>query len=208
MFWFIDLLMSWCYDFLPLRLNWLYLQTTDCSIYEAVGEPGEAVSGGVTAVYVGSQQADSVNRIEIVTDDFMYSRGDEQRVSITRSVISREEVPGSPQVTGCQEWSPSPCWEKWLEIPHRSYRQTVAEGGWCRAHSTVQSVIEPQGNVFTCCRRERSQPSDKLTIEINSEQPGPCSGTNTNNSFDPDTLERELDKKIEKHKSSPTLATG
>ena len=57
-----------------------------------MGEPGEAVSGGVTAVYVGSQQADSVNRIEIVTDDFMYSRGDEQRVSITRSVISREEV--------------------------------------------------------------------------------------------------------------------
>ena len=72
----------------------MYLQTTDCSIYEAVGEPGEAVSGGVTAVYVGSQQADSVNRIEIVTDDFMYSRGDQQRVSITRSVISREEVPG------------------------------------------------------------------------------------------------------------------
>ena len=60
-----------------------------------MGEPGEAVSGGVTAVYVGSQQADSVNRIEIVTDDFMYSRGDEQRVSITRSVISREEVPGT-----------------------------------------------------------------------------------------------------------------
>ena len=66
----------------------LLLQTSqDRSIYEDVVTPGEAVSGGVTAVYVGSQAADSsqVNRIEIVTDDFMYSRGDKMRISIPRS---------------------------------------------------------------------------------------------------------------------------
>ena len=58
----------------------------DCSLYEEV-RPGDSVSGPVTAVYVGSQPADTsqVNRIEIVTDDFMYSRGDKTRISIPRS---------------------------------------------------------------------------------------------------------------------------
>ena len=58
----------------------------DSSLYEEVG-PGDSLSGAVTAVYVGSQPADTsqVNRIEIVTDDFMYSRGDKTRISIPRS---------------------------------------------------------------------------------------------------------------------------
>ena len=59
----------------------------DSSIYEEVG-PGDSVSGPVTAVYVGSpdtSQASQVNRIEIVTADFMYSRGDKTRISIPRS---------------------------------------------------------------------------------------------------------------------------
>ena len=51
-----------------------------------MGEVGESVSGGVTAVYVGKPQSE-VKRIEIVTDDFMYSRGDDERISIARSVI-------------------------------------------------------------------------------------------------------------------------
>ena len=43
--------------------------------------------GPVTAVYVGSPapHTSQVNRIEIVTDDFMYSRGDKTRISIPRS---------------------------------------------------------------------------------------------------------------------------
>ena len=67
----------------------LLLQTSqDRSIYEDVVTPGEAVSGGVTAVYVGSNpQLSDVNRIEIVTDDFMYRRGDNMRISIPRSAI-------------------------------------------------------------------------------------------------------------------------
>ena len=56
----------------------------DSSIYEEV-VPGDSVSGAVTAVYVGSQDSSQVNRIEIVTDDFMYSRGDKTRISIPRS---------------------------------------------------------------------------------------------------------------------------
>ena len=66
---------------------WSTLQPSeDCSLYEEVG-PGDSVSGPVTAVYVGSQapHTSQVNRIEIVTDDFMYSRGDKMRISIPRS---------------------------------------------------------------------------------------------------------------------------
>ena len=66
---------------------WSTLQPSeDCSLYEEVG-PGDSVSGPVTAVYVGSQTVDTsqVNRIEIVTDDFMYSRGEKMRISIPRS---------------------------------------------------------------------------------------------------------------------------
>ena len=108
----------------------MIIQTSDpCAIYEAVGEVGEAVSGAVTAVYVGKNQSD-VNRIEIVTDDFMYSRGEGERV----------------------------------------------------------------------------QASDRLTIEIKSEDRS--SHVTSSTSFDPDTLERELERKIEKHKSIPTVATG
>ena len=58
--------------------------TEDSSIYEEV-VPGDSLSGAVTAVYVGSQDSSQVNRIEIVTDDFMYSRGDKTRISIPRS---------------------------------------------------------------------------------------------------------------------------
>ena len=94
-----------------------------------MGEVGEAVSGAVTAVYVGKNHSD-VNRIEIVTDDFMYSRGEGERV----------------------------------------------------------------------------QASDRLTIEIKSEDRS--SHVTSSTTFDPDTLERELERKIEKHKSIPTVAMG
>ena len=64
----------------------MFQPSEDSSLYEEVGQ-GDSLSGPVTAVYVGSQAADSsqVNRIEIVTDDFMYSRGDKMRISIPRS---------------------------------------------------------------------------------------------------------------------------